>query len=119
MDDLLASSSMPLFLIEGLVVMVREYCEKTFSVFSLRRIYTNLEELYSAYNDMEKIKTSPCAFAYVAHLRFLLIAYLISLPLALVEQMGYSTIPVFWVICYSLMSLEMMAVEGKWLRNLE
>lgn len=103
---------MPLFVIENLVVMVREYCEGKASTFTIKRCYISLEQLYGAYGEMEKIKQSPCAFAYVAHLRFLLITYLITLPLALVEQMGYSTILVYWVICYGLMSLEMMAVEG-------
>ncbi len=104
---------MPLYLIENIVVMVRKYCDNKCPAFALKRMYISIEGLYAAYGTMEKIKQSPCAFAYVAHLRFLLITYLTTLPLALVEQMGFSTIPVFWVICYALMSLEMMAVEGR------
>lgn len=104
---------MPLYIIENLVVMVRKYCESKVSGLALKRMVVSLEGLYAAYGTMERIKQSPAAFAYVSHLRFLLIMYLTTLPLALVEQMGFTTIPVFWVICYSLMSLEMMAVEGE------
>ena len=70
-----------------------------------------LSSLYAPYGETERIKQSPCTLSYVTHLRVLLVAYLVTLPLALVEQMGLAAIPVAWVVCYALMSLEMLAVD--------
>lgn len=109
--DLCAASSMPLFIIESLIVMVRKYCEGKCSTLTARRLYNNLEEMYPSYGECERIKQSPCAFAYVAHLRFLLVAYLVTLPLALVEQMGFSTIPVYWVICFRYVQVHWIVYE--------
>lgn len=91
---------MPGFILESLTVMVRIYCKDMAATTVFKRMNNCLELLYPSFGEWERIKTSPCAFAYVAHLRFLLVAYLITLPLALVEQMGFVTIPVYLVICY-------------------
>ena len=112
LNDLVEATSMPLFVIDSLTSMVQEYCDEVCTRHALKSMYNSLEALYAPYGECERIRNNPCAFAYVAHLRLLLVSYLVTLPLAMVEQMGYSTIPVFWVICYGLMSLEMLAVEG-------
>lgn len=108
---MISAPSMPLYVLESLTIMVRLYCEKGCEAHVVRKMYGTLEQLYEPYGECERIKQNRFAFAYVAHLRLLLVTYLVTLPLALVEQMGYSTIAVVWVICYSLMSLEMLAVE--------
>eukprot|EP00171_Calliarthron_tuberculosum_P017309 IDg17309t1 len=110
MRSMLAARSMPLFVLESLSTMVRTYCESCDSG-TVRQMHTSLDELVAPYGECERIRHNPFAFAYVAHLRLLIVMYIVTLPLALVEQMGFSTIPVFWTICYSLMSLEMLAVE--------
>lgn len=110
-QQVLGAENMPLYILESLTLMVTEYCEHS-SPQALRGMLTALSQLYEPYGECERIRENPCPFAYVAHLRLLLVTYLVTLPLAIVEQMGFSTIPVFWVICYSLMSLEMLAVDG-------
>lgn len=105
-----AAASRPLFVLETISQMLRAYGEKLDrKVYS--KLHGNIIALYTPYSEVERINLNPMGFAYVVHLRLLLMTYLTSLPLALVEQMGYATIPVFWVIAYSLMSLEMLAVE--------
>lgn len=110
-QSMLRARSMPLFVLESLTTMVRKYCQDTCDPNAVRKMYASLAELVEPYGECERIRYNPFAFAYIAHLRLLLVTYIVTLPLALVEQMGFSTIPVFWVICYSLMSLEMLAVE--------
>lgn len=70
-----------------------------------------LAGLIPSYTECERIKQNPCVLSYISHLRVLLLAYLLTLPLALVEQMGWSTIGVVVVVTYSLMSLDMLAVD--------
>lgn len=112
LEDLKKAPTQPLFILESLVVMVHKYVEPGVSPMAARTMFSSLEALYEPYGECERIRNSPCAFSYIAHLRLLLVVYLVTLPLAMVEQMGWSTIPVAWVICYFLMSLEMIAVEG-------
>lgn len=112
-NDLVASRSMPLFLLDSLSSMVHKYCDEPCSTAVTRGLTVALDGMFQPFSDCDMVTQSPCAFAYVVHLRLLLVTYLVSLPLALVESMGFSTIPVFWVITYALMSLEMLAVEGK------
>jgi len=74
-------------------------------------LYGAVQGLLVPYGDCERIKQSPIVLSYVAHMRALLVAYLVTLPLALVENLGWETIPVIWVVCLALMSLEMLAVD--------
>ncbi|CAN8072818.1 unnamed protein product [Agarophyton chilense] len=110
MHQIRVSATRPLFVLETIGQMLQAYCGNLHP-----KMYYKLQGqilgLYTPYSEIERINTNPMGFAYVVHLRLLLMTYLTTLPLALVEQMGYSTIPVFWVIAYSLMSLEMLAVE--------
>lgn len=102
--------SMPSYILESLGQMIELYgadvSEKIKNSF-----HKTLIALYKPYSECERINVNPMSYSYVAHVRLLLVTYLSTLPLALVEQMGFSTIPVFWVIAYALMSLEMLAVE--------
>lgn len=110
LDLIRKAPSMPLFVLDSLGQMVKEYYQNVPSHIG-SNLSRSISALYRPYCETERIAENPMGFAYVAHMRLLLVIYLTTLPLALVEQMGYTTIPVFWVIAYSLMSLEMLAVE--------
>lgn len=107
---ILSAPSMTSFILESLSQMIHNYGENIESPWQ-RKLQDLIASLYKPYSEAERISENPMGFAYVTHVRLLLVLYLISLPLALVEQLGYSTIPVFWVISYALMSVEMLAVE--------
>lgn len=100
---------MPLFVIESLLNMTRVY-GKELPPGVIRILNKSVHGLVAPMVEVERIKANPVAFAYITHLRLLLIVYLGALPLALVESLGWSTIPVFMVISYALMSLEIIAV---------
>lgn len=105
-----SARSMPAFVLEALSQMTESY-GKDAPATTRKLLHDSILALYRPYYETERVASNPMGFAYVAHLRLLLMTYLTTLPLALVEQMGFSTIPVFWVITYALMSLEMLAVE--------
>ena len=59
----------------------------------------------------ERIRKTPLPFAYVVHLRRALVLYCFSLPLALVDALGWETVPVVFGISYVLFGIEEIGVE--------
>jgi ion channel-forming bestrophin family protein len=59
----------------------------------------------------ERIVRTPLPFAYVVHLRRVLLIYLCTLPLTLVNLFGWWTIVVVLLIAYVLMGIEEIGVE--------
>lgn len=105
-----SASSMPMFCIDEMMRIVNQQCVGM-SGGTLKLLNKSALSLIGTYTQTTRIRDNPVAFIYIAHLRFLLIVYLCALPLALVESLGWSTVPVFYVISYALLSLEVIAVE--------
>jgi putative membrane protein len=59
----------------------------------------------------ERIHLTPMPFAYMVHLRRALIIYLATLPMALVESMGWGTIAAQLLISYVMLGVEEIGVE--------
>jgi len=59
----------------------------------------------------ERIHNTPLPFAYMVHLRRALIVYLITLPMALVGDFGWGTIPAILCMSYILLGVEEIGVE--------
>jgi putative membrane protein len=59
----------------------------------------------------ERIHKTPLPFAYVVHLRRALILYCITLPFALIESYGWSTVIDTLLIAYILFGIEEIGVE--------
>jgi len=104
------AASMPLYILESISQMIETYCTEIPAAIR-KRLHDSITDLYKPYTDTERISSNPMGYSYVAHIRLLLVMYLVSLPLALVETMGFVTIPVYVSITYALMSVEMLAVE--------
>lgn len=100
------ASSMPMMCVMELTEMIRDYTSPKVPGVAVKMMNKSVQKLVGALTDATRIKHNPVAFAYIAHLRLLLCIYLAALPLALVESLGWSTIPVFMVISYALLSLE-------------
>jgi predicted membrane chloride channel (bestrophin family) len=102
------ASSMPMYCIQELMSMIALYSTDAVSANVKKAMNQAVHNLIAPFTEAERIKSNPVAFAYIAHLRLLLCIYLAALPLALVESLGWSTIPVFMVISYALLSLEVI-----------
>lgn len=109
--QLQTSPTLPLAVLETLTRLITEKVEPNVEKPVSNGLHGALGSLVSAYGECERIKQSPAILSYVAHLRILLVTYLVTLPLALVEVLGWSTVPLTWVLTYMLMSLEMLAVD--------
>jgi putative membrane protein len=71
----------------------------------------NVQLLIDYCGACERIRTTPLPFAYAVHLRRVLIVYCFTLPLALVNEFGWATIPTSLVISYALFGIEEIGVE--------
>jgi putative membrane protein len=71
----------------------------------------NIELLVDYCGACERIRSTPLPFAYAVHLRRVLIAYCLTLPLALVKDFGWGTIPATFLISYALFGVEEIGVE--------
>lgn len=112
LSELRHASNMPCHVVEMLLSCVSKYCSKSSVPPSIvNHLNRSANSLIEPYTITTRIKENPVVFSYVAHLRLLLILYLCALPLALVESLGWATVPVFYVISYCLLSLEIIAVE--------
>ncbi len=77
----------------------------------LNALDQNVQLLVDYCGACERIRLTPLPFAYAVHLRRLLIAYCFTLPMALVKDFGWETVPATLLISYSLFGIEEIGVE--------
>lgn len=70
-----------------------------------------LANLISSYGTMETIRYTPIPIAHVIHARQVLALYLMVLPFAMVDEMGWWAVPVMGVIAFTLYGIE--AIGGQ------
>jgi putative membrane protein len=71
----------------------------------------NIELLVDYCGACERIHSTPLPFAYAVHLRRVLIVYCLTLPLALVKDFGWATIPATLLTSYIFFGVEEIGVE--------
>jgi len=74
-------------------------------------IDNNVQLLIDYLGACERIQKTPVPFAYVVHLRRALILYCVTLPFALVESYGWTTVLDMLLIAYILFGIEEIGVE--------
>ena len=70
--------------------------------------FTALQDISGA---CERIKKTPIPYSYSAFIKKFIFLYVITLPVALVAEMGYAAVPVTVFVFYILASLELIAEE--------
>lgn len=70
-----------------------------------------ISEMTDCVGACERIRTTPLPLAYVIHLRRSVILYLISLPAALLNEMGWMAIPAVTAMSFILLGIEEIGVE--------
>jgi putative membrane protein len=70
-----------------------------------------VQQLVDYMGSCERILLTPLPFAYVAHLRWALIVYAATLPLALVEGFGWWSLLAVFLIAWVLFGIEEIGVE--------
>lgn len=81
------------------------------SDFVAMTLDNNVQQLVDYVGACERIHKTPLPFAYVVHLRRALILYCVTLPFALIESYGWSTVVDTLLIAYILFGIEEIGVE--------
>lgn len=71
----------------------------------------NVQILIDCIGACERIHNTPMPFAYMVHLRRAVMVYCFTLPFALLDKFGWATVPVTFVIAYTLLGIEEIGVE--------
>jgi putative membrane protein len=71
----------------------------------------HVQRLIDALGACERIHRTPLPFAYMVHLRRALIVYCFTLPFALVEPYGWSTVLATLFVAYTLYGIEEIGVQ--------
>jgi putative membrane protein len=71
----------------------------------------NIQSLVDYLGGCERIRKTPLPFAYVVHLRRALVLYCYSLPFALVETFGWTTVLDVLLVSYTYFGIEEIGVE--------
>jgi ion channel-forming bestrophin family protein len=79
------------------------------------KLYTtldlNVQTLVDALGGCERIRNTPLPFAYTIHLRRALVIYCFTLPFALVDTFGWSTVLTVALVAYTYFGIEEIGVE--------
>lgn len=75
------------------------------------RLESYVAALVNDQGGCERILRTPIPFTYAAHIKQMMLLYLISLPLVLVPNMDWTAIPTFFVIAFGLLGIEEAGVE--------
>ena len=81
------------------------------SDITLAALDQNVQLLVDYLGGCERIHLTPLPFAYMVHLRRLLILYCLTLPFALVEPFGWLTLPAILGVAYTFFGIEEIGVE--------
>jgi putative membrane protein len=71
----------------------------------------NVQQLVDYLGGCERIHTTPLPYAYMVHLRRVLILYCFTLPFALVEPFGWLTVPATLGVAFTFFGIEEIGVE--------
>lgn len=81
------------------------------SDYVLAMLEHNCHLLIDIIGACERIHKTPLPFAYVVHLRRSLVAYLGTLPFAMLASFGWATIPIVFAASFVLLGIEEIGVE--------
>ena len=72
---------------------------------------TDLNTLLTSVGGCDRIKTTPIPFAYFAHIKILLIIFCATLPIGLVDSLGWFTVLATTFISFAFIGIEAIGVE--------
>ena len=81
------------------------------SDFVMVSLDQNVQQLVDYLGGCERIRKTPMPFAYAVHLRRALVLYCFTLPFAMVETFGWTTVVDVLVLAYTFFGIEEIGVE--------
>jgi len=74
-------------------------------------LYQIVQNMMDMMSNMERIVNTPIPKSYSIHLKQCVTLYLFALPFTLVNELGWSTVPIVTVVAFTLMGIEGIADE--------
>ena len=103
---------MPYFCLHVIGNFLREcYQEGKISDHILQLMDKNLTNLIDNLGGCERIKKTPIPVAFVVHMRAFMVLWLVTLPLTLAEDMGWTSILICVIVAYAILGIDAMSVE--------
>ena len=103
---------MPIYCIDVLTNYIQKACAAgKISDHVLYMMDANLTQFLEALGGCERIKKTPVPVAFVVHMRAFMIMWLCTLPLTLAASMGWTTIPVCFIVAFAILGIDGMSVE--------
>jgi putative membrane protein len=87
------------------------YADKKISGDHLINLDKELKDFIDLMGACERIKNTPIPYSYMMYVKKFITIYIVTLPIGLVTQSGYMTIPIVVLISYVLLSVELIAEE--------
>jgi ion channel-forming bestrophin family protein len=110
--EALAAQHTPMAVAIRMTECLREARDKgLISDIVLTSLDSNVQQLVDYLGGCERIRKTPMPFAYAVHLRRALVIYTFSLPFALVESYGWTTVVDVLLLAYTFFGIEEIGVE--------
>lgn len=106
-----AAAHMPSFAMREIAGQLREACEQGMDRFVFLQIDRERAQLIDHLGGCERILKTPLALVYVLKIRRFLALYLIALPFALVDRVGWATPVLTMLLAYAAMGIDQIGVE--------
>ena len=114
-DELLAlnnSDHMPCYCMERISECVNEAYKKGFiDTIQMQMMDANITSFEDQIGASERILKTPVPFGFVLHLRWVMVIYIICIPLFLMEKLRWGAVPVSVIFAYTLTGLEDISQE--------
>lgn len=88
-----------------------QYQEKNISGEDLRNFKPHLQALMDVVGACERIKKTPIPFSYSIYIKIFISAYSILLPLALIPEYGFMSVPMVMLVFFAFIGVQLMAEE--------
>ncbi len=111
-DSVLRSDHPPLSIATRITAqLLKARDQGLISDYLLGSIDQNVQQLVDYLGACERIHTTPIPYAYMVHIRRVLILYCFTLPFALVGSYGWLTMPAILGVAYTFLGIEEIGVE--------
>jgi putative membrane protein len=85
--------------------------EGRIDTITAQSLESQVRSLVDSQGGCERIRRTPIPFIYAVHIKQLLMLYLVTLPFALMNELGWATIPTTAVIGFGMIGIEEAGVE--------
>ena len=89
----------------------QQYDRDCINAYQLAAMYKLLDTMVDVLGACERILKTPIPVAYSVHLKQLLLIYCLTLPIQVVDELGWATAPIVALVSFTLLGIEEIGIE--------